>query len=211
MGGPWQDAQRGIFQASHVEVKLAAHAVHVLLRLFSLPATAATTTTDEGGRPTGEDDGHAIVTRRRLMALRRARWSDGSRPAFDIVFSHKSCVTCRLFVSRLSRLTGIEMRLIWGQRLVPAVYAQGKGRKAKSPGDPSMPRSGDGLDWEDEMDVDDEDYEDENGEDDVETNGQVIDLTNDPDPDTSAPAPAPSTTLIKDEKDSNGQALNTVA
>lgn len=164
MGGPHRDDLRGIFLASHVEVKLECLAVHVLLRMFppatreeaAPPDAAAAATQHQDPIASGRDDG--AVTRRRLRGLRAARWSDGSRPAFDIVFSRRHCVACGVFVARL---TGVELRLVWGQRLVPAVYAQPAVRRriaaAGTEGEAGRARRDGWLGADDETDPDDDD------------------------------------------------------
>ncbi|KAK1237940.1 hypothetical protein MKX08_002519 [Trichoderma sp. CBMAI-0020] len=94
----------GIFQAGHVEVKLALHAVFVLLNKFGI---------------TQDLDN---VSLRHLKRLRAARWEDGSKPAFEIYFSRKNCPSCGKFVKTLQKATGIRLKLIWRDRLVKIVY-----------------------------------------------------------------------------------------
>jgi hypothetical protein len=94
----------GIFQGGHVEVKLAVHAVFVLLNKFGI---------------TQDLDN---VSLRHLKRLRAARWEDGSRPAFEIYFSRKNCPLCGKFVKTLQKATGIRLKLIWRDRLVKIVY-----------------------------------------------------------------------------------------
>ncbi|EHK48659.1 hypothetical protein TRIATDRAFT_145507 [Trichoderma atroviride IMI 206040] len=94
----------GIFQGGHVEVKLALHAVFVLLNKFGI---------------TQDLDN---VSLRHLKRLRAARWEDGSKPAFEIYFSRKNCPSCGKFVKTLQKATGIRLKLIWRDRLVKIVY-----------------------------------------------------------------------------------------
>lgn len=94
----------GVFQGSHVEVKLAVHAICILLSSFGI---------------TQDLDN---VTPEHLMALRQAAWDDGSKPAFEIYFSRKNCSFCGKFVRRLQNATGISLKLIWRDRLVKKVY-----------------------------------------------------------------------------------------
>ncbi|KAM0451861.1 hypothetical protein ACHAO4_005818 [Trichoderma viride] len=94
----------GIFLGGHVEVKLAVHAVFVLLNKFGI---------------TQDLDS---VSLRHLKRLRAARWEDGSKPAFEIYFSRKNCPFCGKFVKTLQKVTGIRLKLIWRDRLVKIVY-----------------------------------------------------------------------------------------
>ncbi|KAG6003592.1 hypothetical protein E4U21_001879 [Claviceps maximensis] len=120
--------QQGIFRASHVEVKLATHAIYTLLRMFKI-----------------HHRGEAMTTRtleklrcRILQANRSANNDaaaaaavDGSggsyedrfpRPSFEIYFSKKNCHACANYVSRLSALTGVDMTLCWRERLEQKEY-----------------------------------------------------------------------------------------
>lgn len=94
----------GVFLASHVEVKLAVHAISILLSRFGI---------------TQDLDN---VSLEHLKALRQATWNDGSKPAFEIYFSRKNCHFCGKFVRKLQSATGIRLRLIWRDRLVKKVY-----------------------------------------------------------------------------------------
>lgn len=87
------DRLRGIYSGSHVEVKLATHAVFFLLRLFGI--------TDDLDSVTASD----------LAKLQPVTWRDGTRPAFEIHFSREPCHRCKEFVGRLKKLTGIELQL----------------------------------------------------------------------------------------------------
>ncbi|UKZ79480.1 hypothetical protein TrVFT333_007235 [Trichoderma virens FT-333] len=103
----------GVFQGSHVEVKLAVHAICILLSSFGIT----------------QDLDH--VTSEHLRALRQAAWADGSKPAFEIYFSRKNCHFCGKFVRRLQSATGITLKLVWRDRLVKKVYENrrmGEGR-----------------------------------------------------------------------------------
>ncbi|KAL7955073.1 hypothetical protein V8C34DRAFT_292589 [Trichoderma compactum] len=94
----------GVFQGSHVEVKLAVHAICILLSSFGI---------------TQDLDN---VSPEHLRGLRQASWDDGSKPAFEIYFSRKNCHFCGKFVRRLQSATGITLKLIWRDRLVKKVY-----------------------------------------------------------------------------------------
>ncbi|PNY27522.1 Uncharacterized protein TCAP_02553 [Tolypocladium capitatum] len=102
--GQTREDLRGVFLASHVEVKLAVHAVYVLLAAFKMPRRDRT------------------IPRGVLRRLRHARWDDGSRPAFEIYFSRKNCATCGAFVRKLAALTGVDIRLVWRERLARVAY-----------------------------------------------------------------------------------------
>ena len=103
MGHPYDKTGReGAFRSSHVEVKLGAHAIYVLLTMFGI--------------------GRRGVTLESLRLLSSARWEDGSRPRFEIYFSKKNCNTCASFIKKLHEATGVEIRLVWGVRLEKMVY-----------------------------------------------------------------------------------------
>ncbi|KAK4085488.1 uncharacterized protein Triagg1_478 [Trichoderma aggressivum f. europaeum] len=104
----------GVFQGSHVEVKLAVHAVCILLTSFGI---------------TQDLDN---VSPEHLRALRQASWDDGSKPAFEIYFSRKNCHFCGKFVRRLQSATGITLKLIWRDRLVKKVYEKKKMDSSKA-------------------------------------------------------------------------------
>lgn len=111
MGHPYDrltaGGSKGIFRGSHVEVKLATHAIYVLLRYFNI--------THSRKRNTG-------ISLLQLRKLKRARWDDGSRPAFEIYFSKKNCRPCATFVKKLEEATGVTIRLLWKQRLSKIDY-----------------------------------------------------------------------------------------
>lgn len=94
----------GIFQGSHVEAKLAVHAIWVLLEIFDV-------TKDLNN-----------VTEANLRKLRGATWKDGTSPMFEIYFSRKNCPPCGTLVKGLSELTGIEIKLFWKDRLTLKQY-----------------------------------------------------------------------------------------
>lgn len=94
----------GIFQGSHVEAKLAVHAIWVMLEVFEI-------TKDLND-----------VTKEDLMKLRNVLWEDGTKPAFEVYFSRKNCSPCGVLVQGLSELTGIEIKLFWKERLKMKEY-----------------------------------------------------------------------------------------
>lgn len=126
----------GIFQGGHVEVKLAVHAVFVLLNKFGI---------------TQDLDN---VSLRHLKRLRGARWEDGSRPAFEIYFSRKNCPLCGKFVKTLQKATGIRIKLVWRDRLVKIVYEKKRMGKANpNPTNrPQQPRPQEATDIDIDMD-----------------------------------------------------------
>lgn len=101
------DRLKGIFSGSHVEVKLATHAVFLLLRQFGI--------TDDVDSVSVQD----------LMRLKIVRWKTNTRPAFEIHVSRKPCPRCKLFVRRLARLTQITLRLQWHERHGRIEYEKG--------------------------------------------------------------------------------------
>ncbi|UNI16518.1 hypothetical protein JDV02_002946 [Purpureocillium takamizusanense] len=139
---------RGVFLASHVEVKLATHGVYALLHVFGLHRES------RGGRrewrrqrqrrspPNGVNTDGRCPERHRsssssrsdagssggsldlatLTRLRDARWDDGSRPRLEVYFSRRNCVPCGMFVRRLSEVIGVRIDLIWRERLTHVVY-----------------------------------------------------------------------------------------
>lgn len=94
----------GSFQGSHVEVKLAVHAAWVMLETFNI--------TKELDHVTKED----------LQKLKGIKWGNGSEPSFEVYFSRKNCPTCGNIVKGLSELTGIEIKMIWKDRLTLKQY-----------------------------------------------------------------------------------------
>ena len=94
----------GIFQGSHVEAKLAVHAIWVMLEVFA-------TTKDLNN-----------VTKSDLMKLRKVVWDNGTKPAFEVYFSRENCSPCGVLVQGLSELTGIEIKLLWKERLKMKEY-----------------------------------------------------------------------------------------
>lgn len=91
---------RGMVQGSHVEVKLAVHAITLLLRSFGIIESS-----------------DVQITKSMLHKLRSVVWEDGTRPAFEIYFSRKYCYRCKKLVRRLQRATNIRIKLLWQPRL----------------------------------------------------------------------------------------------
>ncbi|OAA38333.1 hypothetical protein NOR_06723 [Metarhizium rileyi] len=108
MGHPYDRLARGgktgIFRASHVEVKLAVHAVYTLLKMANVPTSR--------------------VTRGDLAQLHGKAWRHGSKPMFEIYFSKKNCLPCAKYVRRLEELTGVDIKLCWRDRLVKIEYGK---------------------------------------------------------------------------------------
>lgn len=100
------EQRRGIFSGSHVEVKLATHAVFFLLRQFNI---------------TKDLDS---VTKQHLLQLREVKRANPKLAAFEIHFSREPCRKCEEFVRRLQQLTQVELRLQWHKRLVTIKYDQ---------------------------------------------------------------------------------------
>ncbi|OAQ62417.1 hypothetical protein VFPPC_06957 [Pochonia chlamydosporia 170] len=135
IGHPYDGLTRGgkvgLFRASHVEVKLAVHAVYVLLKIFNIPTKR--------------------VTKRELEKLREKKWPDGSRPKFEIYFSKKNCPGCAKYVRLLEELTGAEIKLCWKDRLVKIEYEMGKmGVPQNREGETGGARGGEVVDLTDE-------------------------------------------------------------
>ncbi|KAF4120378.1 hypothetical protein GMORB2_3179 [Geosmithia morbida] len=107
----------GVFLGSHVEAKLAVYAVCLMLRTFGV---------------TDDLDGPSLSLSH-LHRLRRARWLDGTRPAFDIFFSRKNCAPCGSLVTRLQDATGLQLTLSWRHRLERKVYLRTGGRGGGAP------------------------------------------------------------------------------
>ncbi|PFH58633.1 hypothetical protein XA68_13426 [Ophiocordyceps unilateralis] len=87
------------FQASHVEAKLALHAIYVLRRMF-MP-----------------EEARGPISWHHLISLRDARWTDGSRPALNIVISRANCARCGSFVQKLAAMTAVDLRIVVGTEL----------------------------------------------------------------------------------------------
>ena len=119
MGHPFdrlsQGGREGMFRASHVELKLAVHAIYALLRIFKITRR------------------NTHVTRRDLQKLRSKTWADGSRPQFEIYFSKKNCVACATFVKALETTTGVSIKLVWKDRLVKIEYASSPSMDVRPP------------------------------------------------------------------------------
>ncbi|KAJ6441554.1 isotrichodermin C-15 hydroxylase [Purpureocillium lavendulum] len=142
---------RGVFLASHVEVKLATHGVFALLHVFGLyrakkprrrrrcqqqqqplhhyhqQDSSSSPSSGRGVDAVDErDDGDAVddetLTLATLARLRNARWDDGSKPRLEVYFSRRNCAPCGTFVRRLSEATGVRIDMIWRERLTRVVY-----------------------------------------------------------------------------------------
>ncbi|KAL2209023.1 hypothetical protein CC79DRAFT_646904 [Sarocladium strictum] len=129
----FDQARRGAYRAAHVEVKLATHAVHALLRAFNI-----------------EYDPERI-TRATLAQLLPCRNLDRSAPVVEIYFSRKNCAPCGTFVTRLQAITGVQFRLIWRHRLERVLYANEM--------DPTNPRPAQDQVVIDDSDEDDDDIQ----------------------------------------------------
>ncbi|KAH7308133.1 hypothetical protein B0I35DRAFT_105092 [Stachybotrys elegans] len=151
----------GVYRGSHVEVKLATHAILTLLKECRVT----------------EDLDH--VTLEHLQALRQVQWEKDMRPTFEIYFSRKNCPLCGNFTKRLSEETGIPISLEWRDRLVPIEYKKGKPLRSRRPGGEQATEEqeveeqdsdfGDGLSREEAIDLTEEM---------AVSATQVIDLTN---------------------------------
>lgn len=115
LGHPFDRLTRGgrpgIFRASHVEVKLATHAVYTLLSMFGIGIGI-------GGGVTPE----ALARLRRRMTTTRGASIDRHGFGFEIYFSKRNCRACAAYVSRLCELTGVDIALCWKDRLVEMEY-----------------------------------------------------------------------------------------
>jgi len=127
--------QQGIFRASHVEVKLATHAIYTLLRMFNIHHRGEAMTTEtlkrlrcrirqssSKGRASTDDDGGGGGSTATAAGGGDSNDIRSSRPSFEIYFSKKNCHACANYVSRLSALTGVDMTLCWRERLVQIEY-----------------------------------------------------------------------------------------
>ncbi|PHH63498.1 hypothetical protein CDD81_5779 [Ophiocordyceps australis] len=103
-----QARRAGLFLASHVEVKLATYAIHVLLRLCGLYGSARG----------GDSLRHA------LWQLRRVEWPESRTPGFDIFLSRKNCPPCLEFMQRVYAATRIRIRIRWRHRVQTVSYDQ---------------------------------------------------------------------------------------
>lgn len=97
--GVYQEERVGCFYAAHVEVKLATHAIHTLLKFFEIRHNP-----DK-------------ITRRTLAKLIGCRYKNGTIPVIEIYFSRRNCRHCERFITRLKISTGLQFRLIWKHRL----------------------------------------------------------------------------------------------
>lgn len=127
----------GIFQGSHVEVKLAVHGVFALLKTFGIASD------------------FDRIGMRHLLKLRNARWADGSRPALEVYFSRKNCTCCGQIAQALADATGVSIKLLWKHRLELKEYER---RSIKVHAGPVRPRR-DETEVEVEAVVDDQDVD----------------------------------------------------
>ncbi|KAH6976048.1 hypothetical protein BKA56DRAFT_658042 [Ilyonectria sp. MPI-CAGE-AT-0026] len=168
--GPGRD---GLFQGSHVEVKLAVHGIMVLLDMFNI---------------TKDFDN---VTMRHLQSLRNARWENGTRPSFEVYFSRKNCLACGGLVRRLSEATGILIKLMWKHRLELKQYPR-RTTRFVGPGRPQEePEAIDDqdLDFGDELSEDESDSDTVGGEEREDLQViPMVDLISHP---SFSPSPAP--------------------
>ncbi|KEY69023.1 hypothetical protein S7711_03324 [Stachybotrys chartarum IBT 7711] len=184
VGRPFDKKDRiGYYACSHVEVKLATHAVLSLLKASGIA-----------------NDMNSIK-RAHLQKLRRTVWENGARPEFEVFFSRRQCNGCGFFCRKLGEAAGVSIKLIWRHRLALKQY------KEVSLKDPSRlyqaDRSKQQL-LEEKMqsrDLDDSMTNDEDDDDDAETVAAedddvvglvAIDLTNLP----TTPAPPTRSGLI---------------
>lgn len=188
-GGRPTEKLRGLFQGSHVEVKLAVHAVFVLLNIFDITKNFAN------------------VSRSDLEKLRNVKWEDGTRPVFEVYFSRKNCQRCGSLVRRLEELTGITIRLCWKHRLEMKKYIQ---RVPQIPANASGARPCDPLPEIDDQDIDfgDETDLEERSEDTAEEELreiEVVDLTDGDCPSHSPPCESfPTSSAVDDYIDGLG-------
>lgn len=156
----------GMFQASHVEVKLAVYAVCAMLKEFGI-------TTDFDN-----------LTLAHLRRLRRVRWKDGTRPSFEVYFSRQNCPRCAKLVDTLESITGLQIALCWKPRLVKMVYGPARRMKqqvrpaaaaaAAPAAAPVPPSSSDEI-----IDIEDDDDELGEGTDSSTGGTNTVDLTSD--------------------------------
>ncbi|KAK2599181.1 hypothetical protein QQS21_005371 [Conoideocrella luteorostrata] len=163
MGHPFDRLTRGgmegIFRASHVEVKLAVHAVYTLLRVFKITRSGAG------------------VKRRDFKKLRTRKWGDGSTPRFEIYFSKKNCHACATFVRKLEELTGVQIKMFWKPRLVEIQYDAVKmGEASPAAAVAAGVTDGDAIMVEDDIDENEEE-EEEGGENEEIREIAMVDLT----------------------------------
>lgn len=134
-----REEMKGMFFGCHVEVKLAVYAVCAMLKEFGI-------TTDFDN-----------LTITQLRKLRRVKWEDGTRPAFEVFFSRKNCARCGKLAETLEKVTGLKISLCWKERLVKKVYNRPTVRKPAPKGRHAIPAataSGEVIDIEDDDDDD---------------------------------------------------------
>jgi hypothetical protein len=157
--GQFQEERRGIYSGSHVEVKLAVHGICTLLELFGI-------TTDFDN-----------IRRGHLRRLQKARWDDGSRPAFEIYFSRKHCPKCGKFVRELQDLTRVSIALRWHPRLTAMEYEpQRAGRVAKKVSQAVLTQEAIVIEDEDTVDESDVGSDDEVAWISTRTRREVVDI-----------------------------------
>ncbi|KZZ90816.1 hypothetical protein AAL_07042 [Moelleriella libera RCEF 2490] len=118
----------GMFRASHVEVKLATHAVHVLLRLYNITRPANPPPSSSARRTNAAAAAAAAaITLRDLARLKSKITRCSSPPSFEIYFSKKNCHACAAWVRKVRDVTGVQIRLCWRDRLVKIQYAASPG------------------------------------------------------------------------------------
>ena len=146
---PAKPEHEGLFLGSHVEVKLAVHAICVLLDIFNI---------------TKDCDN---LTERHLKRLRHVRQEDGSRPTFEVYFSRKNCKPCGNLVKKLVELTGVTIRLCWRHRLEIKTYIPAKKRDYPGKPDRELQQEFDeqAVDMNTEMDLDADVIVDDDSED----------------------------------------------
>lgn len=115
----------GMFRASHVEVKLATHAVHVLLRLYNITRPANPPPSSSSARRANA--AAAAITLRDLARLKSKITHCSSPPSFEIYFSKKNCHACAAWVRKVRDVTGVQIKLCWRDRLVKIQYAASPG------------------------------------------------------------------------------------
>lgn len=104
----------GSFQAAHVEVKLATHAVTLLLKLLHEAAK-------KKGLRTITKSNYKI-TKQALLSLKQYKWKNNDAIHFEVYVSRKNCCRCGLFLQRLQEMTGVRFDLQWRERLVHIQY-----------------------------------------------------------------------------------------
>ncbi|KAG6020642.1 hypothetical protein E4U41_002772 [Claviceps citrina] len=175
----------GIFRASHVEVKLATHAIYTLLSMFRIRIRIPRGGDGDGD---GDGDGEPTITTQTLETLRRTIHGQAGHaaapppPEFEIYFSKKNCHACAQYISRLSQLTGVPMTLCWKDRLVRIEY------EVTRMGEPA-------LSLDEVITVDDDDDDDDDDSEDMRV-VDMVDLTEDAEQPQPQPQPQPLSTVL---------------